>query len=379
MFGKPVHLAQVSYSSLGTALLDVQKVEPRSEDGEWQYVAGILVLIRLALSSASTSDAITQDQFLRILSQFQIFDPNGVPWLDNDFNGCALRELERVMMQRGYHDPIAIAANSNTTHAPIVTAYLPYSLPKVLKEQDACLPLAAELSKLRYAFAASTIYGTGQTIGTTTMDLIADVVTRPRLRLKGRLKYGYRTPTTWDKDRHSVFGRLVYLGLHDIDGAATPTIGTTDFTHYELRGRQFNVSRQENDIPTILARVARLNVGDAHDAAIAIPNVAACKANLLYMAPARSDISKLPEEAELQLSLTRGAGAPALTDQVVMMARVVAREEEKQAKALGAVQSSGVHAADVVKALAPAAEGKAGTIPVKSRMGRYLSRPVQVR
>lgn len=379
MFGQLIKLAQVTYSSGVADTLDVRKVNPRNPDGSWNYIAGLFGLVRMTLTSAATSDAITQDQFARILTQFQVLDPNGKPWLDNDFNGCALRELQRALLMCGYFDPTAIAADSNTARTVNIPFYLPYSLPKLLKDQDACLRLAAELASIRFAMAASTIYGTGQTISACTLNLYADVVQRPKLRLKGRLKYSYKSPTTFSQEKLSIFGRLLYLGVHDVAGAATPTIGTTDFTAYEIIGRKLNIASQPNDLPTWVANIARLCVGDAHDAALVVPNVAAVKGMALYYAPQRVDVGKLGEETEIQLTLTTGAGAPAVTDQVVMIARITGREEGVQAAAIGAVPSAGLTAQQVIQARVPGVEGKAGSIPKDNAVGRYLPRPVAVK
>ena len=376
----PVFLREITWSAAAGSREDLNSV-PEMQGNLFNYVHSLMVDVEVALTSAATSDAIVQHQFAGIVDEVQVFNSHGKPWFDTPLSGPAIRILEQYMLRKGPADPTAIAANSNTTHTCRIILIVPYVFPQILTRPYDLMPLAAELHQMYFKWAAANTYGTGQTIGATTRARIyANLVPRPQLKVKDRVRYGWKTPARFEWDTIPINGRLLAAIVADDSAAATATIGTTDFTDYELQGREVNVGRQAILAPTYAYNSALSRFGDAHDAYRPLVTVAAVTDFPLFTPGEGTSIGSLPREGDLRVRLITGAGAPAVTDQIYLWARLTGRPELEFATVIGNSREIDLTRQGVLAALDPVVEStqKKG-VPLGHPVATHLPRRINVK
>jgi len=347
------------------------------------YLAGVMLKVDITVVSAATSDAIAQAQWADILHNLNIYDALNRPWFDQPMNAAPLKELERYLLRRGEYEPAALAADSDATNVRTFYVYVPLRLPFLADPNAHIQPSATALRRITGTWAASGEWGTGQNITESSTVLSVYAVHMPMHGLFSRpwLKYGGFTPSTFTQGRVPIHGRLVSLIAADPAAGATASIGTTDFTLIEMQGGEDDaLTTRPEDIDALAEayNVSLAGEGDAGSADLALPTAAAVRSFPMYFHAPGAKLSELPFCREPKVTLTVGAGAPAVTDQVYAYAVSRARSDQEFAQAIGQSKDFDGTPDVITKAIAavPGVEGRNGMIRLDHPVSPWLPRRV---
>lgn len=290
------------------------------EAGRILYLHQIKVRMEFTLTSAATSTAINQDQWWALLPQIQFRDILGRELFRNGaLKMAGMREVNRVIGRCGPRDPTAIAADTNTARSVVVRGEIPFRLPRALEvAKDTMFPAAflGEVEGLTGSFLTGGAYGTGQVVTAATLQIIMDYAPLDDIFVPSDLQFLQLGLSKFDQETLPLNGSVLYLGLVDDAAGATTTIAANDFTHLQVKGKTLRHRQDEDvDLPTELWNDYHGGFGDAHDATLAMPTAGTARQVLIYGPPERAKISDLPSEDTVALTMTVGAGAPAVGDQ----------------------------------------------------------------
>lgn len=124
--------------------------------------------LELVLTSAATSDAITARRMCEAISRLTI-GPDKAGWGVSNLAMSSLRVLQRPLTGRAPRDPAAIAADSNTTNTRIIRMVIPFADKRAENGVEQGIPMGMlAKSNIEAVWAASSFFGTGQTIAATT-------------------------------------------------------------------------------------------------------------------------------------------------------------------------------------------------------------------
>lgn len=371
----PQLLRTITFAGAGSFDEPLDSVRSRS-NRDINYLSAIMLRIQVTLTSAATSDAITQEAYAAILPELQFFDQNDQEYFDRRLSLATLQEIIRYLLLAGPQQPAAIAADSNTTNTFTMLCTIPYYLPH-MHDPWAALQPSALLKRVVGRWPVAGVWGTGQVVTTaTTMEVYAIHRARGVLETGPRLHYGAFVPTVFVQGRVPLNGKIVTLGVGDPAAGATTTIGATDFTQYEIEGVNHNTRREDVDVPSLYYNSAQAQSGDADDNQVALATSGSARSFPLIQPDARAKISDLPMEREPAVTLIVGAGAPGLTDQEYIYSVLRPYSNANFARAIGnsrdfAIDARGVGAA-ITAATGPV--GRKGIIPATSQQAPFLKR-----
>lgn len=378
---------QIPFTAGTTEVRDLNAVPSKAPNGLPWAVQGVLLNCRLVLVSASTSDAVAQGEFSRMLNTIMFYDASGKPILtDNPVSGRVLRAMLTYLRRTGYADPASISANSNQTNTREVNFYLPLRLEEALSDADVDAHVfLAEILKggrIEINWCASDEFGTGQVItaASSYCNVHLDLVPARKLEATPGLWFGSKYPDTFDRWRMPIHGKP--LAIAWVDPTAAGLIDATDFTTFEIRGDTLDINRQNLDAAGILYNLAYVNAGDGDDGFKPLQSSGSAEDAPIYVAQNKSDLSKLPTETEPIMTFIVGAGNPSLTEFVI--GYVVSRPVDTAhfAEVIGRSSQIPLSTADVSRALTqdPAAKGKNGTVGQNDASWVYpwLKKPVNL-
>jgi hypothetical protein len=375
---------QVPFTAGTTETRDLNAVPAKNPQGLPYGIRGILLQCQLTLVSAATSDAVAQGGYARLINTVQFFDAAGRPFVtENPVSGRALRGLLSLVRFRGYSDPTALSANTNTTNTKKVNFYIPFTFPEMLEEKDIHVPLAALLrdGRIEINWCAATEFGTGQVItaASTYCNIYLDIVPLRKVESAPQLIIGTKVPDTYDRYRLPLHGKPLCLAL--VNPSAAGAVGSTDFTNLEIRGDTIDMNRQDIDAPTHHYNTAIINDDDGDGGYKALPSSGSAEELLMFVGRKMESIAKLPTETEPVITWTQGAGAPALTKYVV--AYIVSRPSDDAhfADVVGRSSQVALSREDVQKGLSEGLARGKGSLVSRSEAPHtfgWLRKPVPV-
>lgn len=383
MLGNAPHLLrQFNYASGLTDRQELATLPTRAPDGRQYYVRGFYFELKLNLTSASTSDAITAKAMLDMIREISIVDNAGRRFLFDTPVGLNILAIIETYLRNKRSQALAttaISANSNTTNTPTLKVFIPLEQ-VMLADRKVCLQPAAALNHgvMTVRWSGSGL-GTGQTINASTrLRVYADLVARDTFDHRAELFIGVKVPSTFSGDRVPLNGLVALFGVGVEDGSAgSSTIASNDFTDYGLEGRDLSVARGTDiDVP---ANLFNLHVPDK-DAEITIPSTGTITHFPLVFPTQGAQLSDMAYEDQLVTYLTAGAGAPAVTDQSFFYAVIRPRNVPGLAAALGATQAVKGNGGEWSKVLASAnaadGRGMQGGVPRGHRLHAFLPVPI---
>jgi hypothetical protein len=307
---------RIDFVSGSVETRDLNQIPAKAPDGRPWEIRAILFKVNIVELAAAVSDAIAADQWSTILQSLELRDNTGKPFLtDNPITGRAVRKFHEYVMRRNHVDPALVAANSNTTNTRQLVLTLNLRHP-FLKEPDDHMKLAAQLrgGEVRFGWCIGTLgaspFGVGHTVQATTfVEVLLDLVPARTFKAKPSLFYGTKIPDTFDRYKLPVVGKILTLGLFRLQNTGA-VIGATDFVDVEARGNELDINRQSFDN---LAHEYNSQYLEDTASAKAVQSGGAADDVPLYMYPRHGSLAEVPTETEPNITLTVGAGNPALT------------------------------------------------------------------
>lgn len=378
---KPILLTTIDFASGGTKTGLVNH-PPKTPSGKLLYVKALVVRMVHSITGASTSDAITQKQYASLLSLFSVRDRNGgYIGSKEPLKGTLLRALRQAVLQDSLTkgDASATNSNANATNVKETILCLPFVLP-FLKKPDELCPLLSTIQQIDITWASSTLFGTGNTVNASSAsyaEIYAEVQERDTLDEYARLVYHSQALSKWTGEVVNIDGKVFAFGLADLGGAASTTIGSTDFSQYDIQGNDgLSAPRQHINAGSY----GQSLFGARKLSAYSLPNSGSAEV-IPFMSPDDNmDLGDMPHERQVTLNLVIGAGAPALTDQDVYFAAIMAKDSASWAANVGKspnVDVSQDNARRAILAAAPVpAKGITTGIAKGSVMERFVRKPV---
>lgn len=293
---------QVPYLDGTVNELDLNQVPALAPNNRPWAIRAIRLRFNLVLSSALVSNAILSQDFCALLRTLEFRDCTGKPFAtDNPISGRALRSIVTQLYGRPYIDPTGINANTNATNTRQFTIVIPFRMPR-MRAPDDHLPLAAFLKggTIRLGWAPSNLFGTGQTIqSTTSCDVLLDLVPARKIKCGPTLMYGTKTPDTFDRYMIPFSAKIQALQLLKPQDS-NAVFSATDFTEYYLQGAQM-----EQNVQSIENPILEYNQNYLTDSAAALPLVSSgsCPFIPFYQPPYDESIANVPTEAQPVVTL----------------------------------------------------------------------------
>lgn len=330
-------IRDVEYIAGSSVKRDLNVVPPVGMGGLPNYVKAIHLQATLVLASAATSDAIPQTDWSRVISGVEFFDNVGARIItDNPIPGRALRAALTYLRGVGYQDPAALAANSNTTNTRQINLMIPLWL-EDLVDSEAHLALAARFTggNIQVTWCGATEFGTGQVItaASTKCGVFFQLMPRSSVEASPDLIFGTKAPEAFQRYRLPLGGRILFLGMYNPSKAGV--VASNDLTDIDLMGSFMRFNRMSIDAPTKVYNLDIAVGGDGDEATKALPTSGSAEDFPIYRFPVNAQMSDLPLEPYLEITVVVGAGAPALTKLEYLYIYSRAKDLEMFARGVG--------------------------------------------